>query len=245
MFNSGEFVAGPRHSMEYSVAQWMGRREPALNNVAARNQWQVDTTSAAPCSFCRHPSPAGLFIRVLTWCGTIRNWLSLLLFAFCLKRAICNNMQFVTHILPQIWAQGRSIACFSSPCQAFCSHRHRCCLFSKPFWVSFNTAAHHVTPAPVQVLSGTYLMWRAARSCPTGWLYLYSIPVLLAEIAMSCMAHLFVLGMWSQLERPARWLADMLPLDSFPTVDVFVVCYNGKIGNREGGMHPGSHQLIG
>lgn len=103
--------------------------------------------------------------------------------------------------------------------------------------------------APLQVLSGTYLLWRAARSCPSGWLYLYSIPVLVAEIAMSCMAHLFVLGMWSQLERPARWLADMLPMESFPTVDVFVVCYNGKIvvddeGTNRNFTWSEPHQLV-
>jgi hypothetical protein len=58
-------------------------------------------------------------------------------------------------------------------------------------------------------------------------MYFYSIPVLLAEIATSMMSCLFLLSMWSQVDRPARWLADMLPLEVFPTVDVYIVCCNG------------------
>lgn len=82
-------------------------------------------------------------------------------------------------------------------------------------------------PICMQALSAVYLVWRAARSCPDGWMYLYSLPVLLAELAMGLLANVFVLSMWSQLDRPARWLEDMMPLEQFPAVDVFIVTYNG------------------
>ena len=78
-----------------------------------------------------------------------------------------------------------------------------------------------------QVLSAAYLIWRAARSCPGGWLYLYSLPVLVAEISMSLLSNIFVLSLWSQLDRPARWLEDMMPANAFPTVDVYIVAFNG------------------
>lgn len=48
---------------------------------------------------------------------------------------------------------------------------------------------------PLQALSAVYLIWRAARSCPSGWMYLYSLPVLLAELAMALLANVCVLSM--------------------------------------------------
>jgi hypothetical protein len=51
----------------------------------------------------------------------------------------------------------------------------------------------------LQVLSAAYMLWRAARSCPGGWLYLYSIPVLLAELAMALLSNLFLLSLWRQV----------------------------------------------
>lgn len=59
-------------------------------------------------------------------------------------------------------------------------------------------------------------------------MYLYSIPVLLAEICMALLSHVFLLGMWAQLDRPRRWLADMIPLEDFPAVDMYIVCYTGE-----------------
>jgi hypothetical protein len=72
------------------------------------------------------------------------------------------------------------------------------------------------------------MLWRAARSCTGGWLYFYSIPVLLAELAMALLSNLFLLSLWRQVERPARWLEDILPLEEFPAVDVYIVCYTGE-----------------
>jgi hypothetical protein len=72
------------------------------------------------------------------------------------------------------------------------------------------------------------MLWRAARSCPGGWMYFYSIPVLLAELVMALMSNLFLLSLWRQVERPSRWLADMLPAEEIPAVDVYIVCYTGK-----------------
>jgi hypothetical protein len=91
-------------------------------------------------------------------------------------------------------------------------------------------------PARLQVLSAAYMIWRAARSCPGGWLYLYSLPVLLAEVSMSLLANIFVLSMWSQLDRPARWLEDMMPANAFPAVDVYIVAYDG-VSCRKDIMH--------
>jgi hypothetical protein len=45
---------------------------------------------------------------------------------------------------------------------------------------------------------------------------------------MSLLANIFVLSMWSQLDRPARWLEAMMPANAFPTVDVYIVAYNGE-----------------
>lgn len=59
-------------------------------------------------------------------------------------------------------------------------------------------------------------------------MYFYSVPVLLAEMASILMSYIFMLTMWSQVDRPARWLADMFPQELFPSVDVYVVCYNGR-----------------
>jgi hypothetical protein len=58
-------------------------------------------------------------------------------------------------------------------------------------------------------------------------MYFYSIPVLLAELAMALLSNLFLLSLWCQIERPARWLGDMLPAEEFPAVDVYIVCYTG------------------
>lgn len=55
-----------------------------------------------------------------------------------------------------------------------------------------------------QGLSFIYIMWRACRSCVGGWYYLFSIPVLIAEIANALMGVLFMTGVWNQLERPPR-----------------------------------------
>jgi hypothetical protein len=80
----------------------------------------------------------------------------------------------------------------------------------------------------LQALSAAYMVWRAARSCPGGWMYFYSIPVLLAELAMALMANLFLLSLWRQIERPSSWLGDMLPVAEFPAVDVYIACYTGE-----------------
>lgn len=58
--------------------------------------------------------------------------------------------------------------------------------------------------AITQSLSAAYIVWRAARSLPGGWLYFYSLPVLLAEITIWLISQLFVLSIWSQVDRPTR-----------------------------------------
>lgn len=59
-------------------------------------------------------------------------------------------------------------------------------------------------------------------------MYLYSIPVLLAELGIALLSNLFLLSLWRQLERPSRWLTDMMHPEQFPTVDIYIVCYTGE-----------------
>lgn len=58
--------------------------------------------------------------------------------------------------------------------------------------------------AITQALSVAYIVWRAVRSLPVGWLYFYSLPVLLAEITIWLMSQVFVLSIWSQVDRRTR-----------------------------------------
>lgn len=76
------------------------------------------------------------------------------------------------------------------------------------------------------MLGALYLIWRACRSLTGGWLYFYSIPLFTVEWLgwlgwLNC-----VLGLWSTIDRTPRMLHEVMPEDKFPTVDVFIVCYN-------------------
>ncbi|OYE03232.1 glycosyltransferase [Nostoc sp. 'Peltigera membranacea cyanobiont' 232] len=73
-----------------------------------------------------------------------------------------------------------------------------------------------------------YLQWRLTHSINFDALWI-SIPLLIAEIYSYFGGVMFVIGLWRPLERQVKSLDQMtppLPRSDWPTVDVFVTCYN-------------------
>ncbi|MBE9157095.1 glycosyltransferase [Nodosilinea sp. LEGE 06152] len=78
------------------------------------------------------------------------------------------------------------------------------------------------------ILGGWYLYWRVTQSINGAVLWL-AIPLLAAEIYMYFGGVLFLVGLWRPIERQVRSLGQLmppLPRDQYPTVDVFITCYN-------------------
>lgn len=81
------------------------------------------------------------------------------------------------------------------------------------------------------MLGAWYLHWRITESINWNALWL-SIPLLLAEIYMYCGGVLFLVGLWRPIERQVRSLRHLsppIPVDTYPTVDVFITCYNEPV----------------
>ncbi|MFK8183363.1 MAG: glycosyltransferase [Phormidesmis sp.] len=78
------------------------------------------------------------------------------------------------------------------------------------------------------MVSGWYLIWRTTES--VNWrAWWISVPLLGAEIYGYIGALMFVIGLWRPLMRRARSLAHLVPelsRSKWPTVDVFIACYN-------------------
>ncbi|MEH2074342.1 MAG: glycosyltransferase [Nostoc sp.] len=73
-----------------------------------------------------------------------------------------------------------------------------------------------------------YLQWRITHSINFDALWI-SIPLLIAEIYSYFGGVMFVIGLWRPLVRQVKSLDQMtppLPRSDWPTVDVFVTCYN-------------------
>lgn len=73
-----------------------------------------------------------------------------------------------------------------------------------------------------------YLQWRIIHSINFDALWI-SIPLLIAEIYSYFGGVMFVIGLWRPLVRQVKSLDQMtppLPRSDWPTVDVFVTCYN-------------------
>ncbi|MEH2297372.1 glycosyltransferase family 2 protein [Nostoc sp.] len=73
-----------------------------------------------------------------------------------------------------------------------------------------------------------YLQWRITHSINFDALWL-SIPLLIAEIYSYFGGVMFVIGLWRPLVRQIKSIDQMtppLPISDWPTVDVFVTCYN-------------------
>lgn len=67
-------------------------------------------------------------------------------------------------------------------------------------------SAHEQLLSGMQTLAGVcYLAWRALRSLTPKWGYFYSVTIWLCEFCGMTFAELFLLGLWSQVERPARY----------------------------------------
>ena len=83
--------------------------------------------------------------------------------------------------------------------------------------------------AEINLIFGAwYLHWRITHSINTNALWL-SIPLLLAEIYCYVGGVMFLLGLWRPIIHKVRslWqLSPPLPPAEFPTVDVFITCYN-------------------
>ncbi|MBW4512702.1 MAG: glycosyltransferase [Scytonematopsis contorta HA4267-MV1] len=78
------------------------------------------------------------------------------------------------------------------------------------------------------ILGAWYLYWRATNSLNFDALWL-AIPLLIAEIYSYFGGVMFIIGMWRPLKRKVKSLDKMLPTlpsDDWPTVDVFITCYN-------------------
>ena len=81
------------------------------------------------------------------------------------------------------------------------------------------------------ILGAWYLIWRITGSINFDALWL-SIPLLLGEIYSFVGGAMFTLGLWRPLEREVRSLDQMrpmLPVIDYPTVDIFVTCYNEPV----------------
>lgn len=81
------------------------------------------------------------------------------------------------------------------------------------------------------ILGAWYLIWRITGSINLDALWL-SIPLLLAEIYSFIGGAMFTIGLWRPLEREVRSLDQMrpiLPVIEYPTVDIFVTCYNEPV----------------
>jgi cellulose synthase (UDP-forming) len=78
------------------------------------------------------------------------------------------------------------------------------------------------------ILGAWYIYWRITNSINYNALWL-AIPLLLAEIYSFVGGAMFTIGLWRPLERQVRSLDRMrppFPETDYPTVDVFITCYN-------------------
>ncbi|PZO38034.1 MAG: cellulose synthase [Pseudanabaena frigida] len=81
------------------------------------------------------------------------------------------------------------------------------------------------------ILGAWYLIWRINNSINIDALWL-AIPLLLAEIYSFVGGAMFTVGLWRPLEREVRSLDQMRPVltvSDYPTVDIFVTCYNEPV----------------
>ena len=83
--------------------------------------------------------------------------------------------------------------------------------------------------AEINLIFGAwYLYWRIFHSLDLQALWL-SIPLLIAEIYSYIGGAMFTIGLWRPLERKTKslpYLNPPLPVTEWPTVDVFITCYD-------------------
>ena len=81
------------------------------------------------------------------------------------------------------------------------------------------------------IFGAWYLQWRITDSLNFDALWL-SIPLLLAEIYSYLGGVMFLVGLWQPVERKIRsfkQLVPKFPVAEYPTVDVFITCYNEPV----------------
>ncbi len=96
----------------------------------------------------------------------------------------------------------------------------------KPF-----TKIFRVLAVIMQVVMLAYLAWRGIRSLipsPAGQ-YAYCIIVYVTELSFLPLSFVFVLSLWNTIERPTRWVGDMLKKEEMPHVDVYIVRYSESV----------------
>ena len=86
--------------------------------------------------------------------------------------------------------------------------------------------------AEINLIFGAwYLQWRITHSINFDALWL-SLPLLLAEVYSYLGGVMFVIGLWRPLVRQVKSLNQLMPplhLSDWPTVDVFITCYNEPV----------------
>ncbi|GAB4380495.1 MAG: hypothetical protein Kow00121_36870 [Elainellaceae cyanobacterium] len=81
------------------------------------------------------------------------------------------------------------------------------------------------------ILGAWYLQWRIFHSLNFDALWL-AVPLLLAEIYSYVGGAMFTIGLWRPIVRQVKsldHLSPALPIAEYPTVDVFVTCYNEPV----------------
>jgi cellulose synthase (UDP-forming) len=81
------------------------------------------------------------------------------------------------------------------------------------------------------ILGAWYIFWRFNHSINFNALWI-SIPLLLAEVYSFIGGTMFTIGLWRPLEREVRSLDQLRPslaIKDFPTVDIFITCYNEPV----------------
>ncbi len=81
------------------------------------------------------------------------------------------------------------------------------------------------------ILGAWYIFWRFNHSINFNALWI-SIPLLLAEVYSFIGGTMFTIGLWRPLEREVRSLDQLRPslaINDFPTVDIFITCYNEPV----------------
>ncbi|GBO51747.1 cellulose synthase catalytic subunit [Pseudanabaena sp. lw0831] len=81
------------------------------------------------------------------------------------------------------------------------------------------------------ILGAWYIFWRFNHSINFNVLWI-SIPLILAELYSFIGGAMFTIGLWRPLEREVRSLDQLRPslaVNDFPTVDIFITCYNEPV----------------
>ncbi|MEO1005034.1 MAG: glycosyltransferase [Cyanobacteria bacterium J06638_38] len=81
------------------------------------------------------------------------------------------------------------------------------------------------------IFGAWYLQWRVTHSLNFDALWV-SIPLLLAEIYSYLGGVMFLIGLWQPVIRKVRsfnCLMPKFPLEEYPTIDVFITCYNEPV----------------